>query len=127
VRGPRGRGRLAIARLGRHSLVRFGLFGALGLAFDVCLLWLLLTVTALSQALAVTIAFAVTYLLNFFLNRRFAFAAEGRVGFQLIRFAPQVEVDYLLTLTAVETLVGLGVALIMARILAGATMPRSTT
>jgi putative flippase GtrA len=110
-----------MARICRHSLARFAFFGALGLAFDVCLLWLLVVTTPLGEAAAVTIAFAVTYLLNFFLNRRFSFAAEGRVGAQLLRFAPQLTVDYVLTLTAVETLTGLGVTLLLARMLAGGT------
>jgi putative flippase GtrA len=106
---------------GRRSFVRFALFGVLGLAFDASLLWLLVTFTPCAQALAVTLAFAVTYLLNFFLNRRFSFAAEGAVGAQLARFVPQVGLDYLLTLTVVETLTGCAVTLLLARVLAGGT------
>lgn len=110
-----------ISRVYRHSFVRFACFGAAGLAFDVSLLWLLVTLTPLPQAVAITLAFAVTYLINFFLNRRFAFASDGNVRTQLVRFAPQLGVDYVLTMTAVETLAGLGIALLVARVLAGGT------
>jgi putative flippase GtrA len=103
----------------RRSFIRFAVLGGLGLGFDVCLLWLLVTVTALPEAAAVTLAFATTYVVNFFLNRRFAFAADGPVGAQLLRFAPQIGIDYVLTLTAVEALTGLGLTLLAARILAG--------
>jgi putative flippase GtrA len=91
------------------------------LAFDVSLLWLLVTFTALPDAVALTLAFATTYLMNFFLNRRFSFGAHGHLGTQLARFAPQVGVDYLLTISAVEAFTRLGVALLAARILAGGT------
>jgi putative flippase GtrA len=103
----------------------FACFGALGLGFDVGLLWLLVRLTALPQAFAVALAFAATYAINFFLNRRFSFtdqgAAEGRVAGQLVRFAPQVGLDFALTLTSVELLTGLGIALLPARVLAGGT------
>lgn len=110
-----------LARISRHSLTRFAVLGGLGLAFDVSLLGLLLTFTPLPDAAALTLAFATTYLLNFFLNRRFAFGAQGHLGQQLVRFAPQVGIDYLLTISAVEIFTRVGLALLTARILAGGT------
>jgi putative flippase GtrA len=105
-----------------RSLFSFAVVGGLGLTFDVCLLWLLTASTNLPKAGAVTIAFASTYVLNFFLNRRFSFAAEsGSIGPQLARFLPQVGLDYVLTLGAVEVLTGAGLALVPARIVAGGT------
>jgi putative flippase GtrA len=121
VRKPETGERSFLVRAYHHSFARFALFGALGLAFDVSLLWLLVTTTPLANAVALTVAFVTTYLLNFFLNRRFSFGAKAHLGTQLARFAPQVGVDYVLTVSAVETFTRLGVALLAARILAGGT------
>ena len=121
----------ALARARRHSFARFAAFGVLGLGFDVSLLAELGARTALSRTAAVTVAFGTTYLLNFFLNRRFSFAATGptgsstedgvpgRLGGQLARFAPQLGLDFVLTLTAVDLLTSLGIAVLVARVLAG--------
>ena len=121
MRNPETGERSFLVRAYHHSFARFALFGALGLAFDVSLLWLLVTTTPLANAVALTVAFVTTYLLNFFLNRRFSFGAKAHLGTQLARFAPQVGVDYVLTVSAVETFTRLGVALLVARILAGGT------
>lgn len=121
MRKPETGERSFLVRAYHHSFARFALFGALGLAFDVSLLWLLVTTTPLANGVALTVAFVTTYLLNFFLNRRFSFGAKAHLGTQLARFAPQVGVDYVLTVSAVETFTRLGIALLAARILAGGT------
>lgn len=109
-------------RVRRHSFTRFAVLGLGGLVFDLALLALLVRFTPLPEAAAVTVAFFVTYGLNFALNRRFAFGAEGgHVGGQLTRFAPQLAVDYLLVVAAVEALTALGLGLLAARLLAAAT------
>jgi putative flippase GtrA len=108
-------------RVSRHSFTRFAAFGLLGLGIDVTLLWLLLRFVMTDRAVAVTIAFAVTYGVNFTLNRFFSFAAHAPVSGQLARFVPQVAADYLLTLASVEALAGLGLTIVVARILAGGT------
>ena len=108
-------------RLYRHSLTRFAAVGLLGLGLDVTLLALLLRWTPVARPLAVTLAFAATYAVNFTLNRYFSFGAHGSVRGQLLRFAPQVTADYLLTLGSVEALTGLGLGVLVARVLAGGT------
>ncbi|MET7401441.1 GtrA family protein [Dactylosporangium sp. NPDC005572] len=109
-------------RIWQHSLTRFCLLGMVGFGFDLALLALLKTVTPLPVWAAVTIAFWVTYALNFVLNRYFAFHAQDRpVGPQVLRFVAQVLGDYALTLGAVEGLHALGVPLLVARIAAGGT------
>ena len=114
--------RARLRRISQHSLARFALFGAAGLAFDMALLALLSHFTPLPPAVAVTLAFAATYGLNFVLNRRFSFgAAGGHAGLHVARFAPQVAVDYVLTIAAVETLMALGAGLFTARVLAATT------
>jgi len=117
---PRWRGR--VTAIARHSLPRFLLLAGVGFAFDLALLTLLHRFTPLPNAASVTIAFWVTYALNFVLNRYFAFHANGRaVGPQLARFVPQVLGDYVLTLTAVLALHAIGLPLTVARIVAGGT------
>ncbi|MDG4826351.1 GtrA family protein [Asanoa sp. WMMD1127] len=106
----------------RHSLTRFLALAGLGFGFDLALLALLDAVTPLPSAATVSIAFWVTYALNFALNRTFAFHADGHgVRGQFARFAPQVLGDYVLTLVGVTALGALGVGLVPARIIAGGT------
>ncbi len=108
-------------RIWHQTLVRFAAFGVLGLTIDVSLLALLQRYTPVSGLVAVTIAFVVTYGINFVLNRVFSFHARGPVLAQLRRFAPQVTVDYLLTIGAVGVLTHYGVPTLVARVLAGGT------
>jgi putative flippase GtrA len=114
-----GRTRGVLSRAARHSLARYLGLAGLGFGVDVTLLALLHRFTPLPSAAVVSIAFWLTYALNFVLNRRLAFHAErGPVGRQLARFLPQVIVDFVLTLTAVLAFQSLGLALPVARLLA---------
>ena len=108
-------------RVARHSFTRFAIFGLAGLAFDMAVLATLVRFTTLPTIVSVSIAFAATYAVNFALNRRYSFEAAGHVSGQLARFAPQVTADFLLTITAVEILTSLGIAVLVARVLAGST------
>lgn len=111
-----------LRRVYRHSLTRFLAFSGFGLTFDLTVLFLLDTFTPLPYLASVTIAFVLTYAVNFTLNRYFAFAAgHGKVEGQLARFLPQVAADYLLVIGAVSLLQFLGVPLIPARIISAAT------
>ncbi|SNT63542.1 Putative flippase GtrA (transmembrane translocase of bactoprenol-linked glucose) [Asanoa hainanensis] len=106
----------------RHSVTRFLALAGVGFAFDLTLLAVLDAVTPLPPAATVSIAFWVTYALNFALNRAFAFHASGHgVRGQLARFAPQVLGDYVLTVAGVTALGALGIGLVPARIIAGGT------
>ena len=111
-----------LTRVYHHSLTRFLFFSGIGLSFDLAVLWLLRTSTELPLWVAVTIAFVLTYALNFVLNRYFSFqAGHGDVGGQLGRFVPQVLADYLLVVFAVSALVWLGLPDLLARTLSSAT------
>lgn len=111
-----------LSRLAEHSLARFLFFSGIGLSFDLTVLWLLRAFTPLSLWAAVTIAFVLTYALNFVLNRWFAFdAAHGHAAGQLRRFLPQVLADYLLVVFAVGALVWLGLPDLVARTLSAFT------
>ena len=103
-------------------MTRFLGFAAFGFAFDLTLLALLREFTDLPRPAAVSIAFWITYILNFFLNRYFAFdAAHRNLGGQLTRFIPQVLVDYGLTVGGVELYAALGANELVARVIAGGT------
>jgi len=113
--------RRRLGRLARHSFTRFAVVGAAGYSFDVTLLLGLTAWGVLPRAANVTIAFWVTYALNFVLNRRFAFHADhtGDLRTQLLRYLPQVTVDFLLTLGGVELFAGVvHLPLFQARLLA---------
>lgn len=119
-----GRG-LPGSRLGlvyRHSLTRFLFFSGIGLTFDLTVLALLDAYTAMPYQASVTVAFVLTYALNFCLNRWFAFdAAHGHATAQLGRFLPQVAADYVLVVFGVTVLVELGLPLLPARVLSAFT------
>ena len=106
--------------LARRSSVRFLAVSAVGYTFDLTVLLALEAFGPLPRAANVSIAFWVTYGLNFALNRSLAFhAADGDVRAQLARYVPQVIADYALTLGGVELLAGvLGLPLPLARCLA---------
>lgn len=115
-------GRSRFSRIYRHSLTRFLAFAALGFTIDVTLLFLLETFTSLPLWASVSIAFWITYTVNFVMNRYFAFDAGHRdLSGQLTRYIPQVLVDYGLTVFGVELYTYLGAGLILARVIAGAT------
>ncbi len=111
-----------LARVQQHSLTRFLFFSGVGFGFDLTVLVALRTWTELPLWAAVTVAFVLTYALNFLLNRWFSFHAErGEVRGQLRRFLPQVLADYLLVVFAVTLLVWLGLPDLVARTLSAGT------
>jgi putative flippase GtrA len=112
-----------LVRASRHSAVRFLFFSGIGYSFDVTVLLLLERAGWFPLLANVTIAFVLTYALNFMLNRWFAFHAAHRdLGRQLGRYVPQVSVDYLLTVGGVWLFATvLGVPVFWARLLAATT------
>ncbi|MGF1663793.1 MAG: GtrA family protein [Kineosporiaceae bacterium] len=112
-----------VVRAYRHSAVRFLFFSGVGYSFDLTVLLLLERAGRLPLLANVTIAFVLTYALNFALNRWFAFHAAHRdLRGQLGRYLPQVTVDYLLTLGGVWLFAAvLGLPLFWARLLAATT------
>lgn len=118
----RERVRHRVTLIARHTLTRYLALSAVGFAVDLGLLTIMHRCTTMPGAAVVSIAFWLTYALNFFLNRRLAFdAAGGPIGRQLVRFLPQVLGDFALTLTSVLGLQAIGVDLTVARVIAGAT------
>lgn len=112
-----------VSRVYRHTVTRFLFFSGIGYSFDITVLLLLEWAGWFPLLANVTIAFVLTYALNFLLNRHFTFDAAHRdVRGQLGRYIPQVTVDYGLTLGGVwffAEVVGLPV--FVARFLAAGT------
>lgn len=100
------------------QLVRYAIVGALGTAFDFLLLWLLLR-TSLPVPAAVTVAYGVATLGQFFLNRSWTFEAfERPVESQLATYILVTIVNWLLALVFVEIGTGaLGIGPIAAKAL----------
>lgn len=91
-----------VSRVYRHSVTRFLFFSGIGYSFDITVLLLLERADWFPLLVNVTIAFVLTYALNFFLNRYFTFDAAHRdIRGQLGRYIPQVLADYGLTLGGV--------------------------
>ncbi|MFJ8580462.1 GtrA family protein [Micromonospora sp. NPDC093277] len=98
-----------------HSASRFLLVGGLSYLFDLGLLVVLHGFVGISLPVATTLAFGVTLLLNFGLNRAFAFRSTSLAGPAFLRYLLLVGFNYLLTLLMVTGLAGLGVSYVVAK------------
>jgi putative flippase GtrA len=106
-----------LRRLAGHQMTRFLAAGAIGYSFDVGLLVLLHTVVGWRLSLATTVAFAATFVLNFWLNRA-AFRAHGMIGPELARYVVLVVVSWLVTVGVTSGLAALGTPYIIAKTVA---------
>lgn len=107
-----------VQRLWEHSAVRFLLVGGFSYVFDVGLLILLHGVLDVPLAAATSVSFISTLLVNFGLNRIFAFQDTGLVGGALTRYLVLVLVNYGTTLLLVTGLTALGMSYVAAKTVA---------
>jgi putative flippase GtrA len=107
----------SISTLARHSAVRFLVVGVLSLATDAGSLFLLHGVLGIWLPLATALAYAVAFMVNFGLNRAWAFAASGGMGRQLWRYLALVAVNLFFTVLLVQSLVWLGVEYLVAKMM----------
>ncbi|MBG0565204.1 GtrA family protein [Actinoplanes aureus] len=105
-------------RLWEHSAVRFLLVGGLSYAFDVGVLVLLHGVLGMPLALATSVSFMSALLVNFGLNRVFAFQSTSLVGTALLRYLVLVLVNYVTTLLLVTGLTALGLSYVVSKTVA---------
>jgi putative flippase GtrA len=103
-----------LRRLAGHHVTRFLAAGAVGYTVDVGLLVLLHTVAGWPLAPATTVAFAATFVLNFWLNRA-AFRASGLVGPALLRYVLLVAASWLVTVGVTSGLAALGTPYVLAK------------
>jgi putative flippase GtrA len=107
----------SIASLSRHSAVRFVLVGGTSFVLDAGTLFLLHGVFKLWLPLATVLAYAVAFIANFGLNRKWAFAADnGHVGRQLHRYLYLVAANLILTVIGVQGLTWLGLPYLVSKV-----------
>ncbi len=109
-----------IRRIYRHSLSRYLCIGGLSFIADVGILFLTHGVLHIWLPLATTLAYLVAFVVNFGLNRIWAFESNAPVGKQLTRYCALVAVNYGLTLAVVTGLAALGLEYLIAKAIATA-------
>jgi putative flippase GtrA len=108
---------MGVARtLVSHSGVRFLVVGGLSLATDTGALFVLHGVLKIWLPVATALAYAVAFVVNFGLNRTWAFGADGALGRQLWRYLALVAVNLVLTVGIVQGLVWAGLGYLVAKV-----------
>jgi putative flippase GtrA len=108
------------------SLVGFAILGAFTFTIDLVLLTVLRRTTHMPIALAVTLAYAAAFGLNFLLNRTVNFRSHAPVGPQATRYAVVAICDYALTVGLTSWLTHLGLDFRLARVTAAAAVAAFT-
>ena len=106
-----------LSRISRHSAVRFVIVGGLTLAVDGGSLFLFHGVAGIWLPLATAMAFAAAFVVNFGLNRAWAFSAsDGAVGRQVGRYLLLVAVNLVLNVIGVATLTWAGLPYLVSKL-----------
>lgn len=104
---------------GAHgAFARFLVVGVLSVGVDTVALVVLRELVGLPLALATTLAFALTLVVNFGLNMGFVFGVSGRLAGRLTRYAVLVVVNYGLTLLLVLGIAAVGAHYVVAKMVA---------
>jgi putative flippase GtrA len=105
----------SVSMLARHSAVRFLVVGVLSLATDAGSLFILHGVLGIWLPVATALAYAAAFVINFGLNRIWAFETSSAMGRQLWRYLALVAVNLCFTVISVQALVWLGVEYLVAK------------
>lgn len=110
-------GRVAL-RVTRSSGFRFLVVGGTSVVVDSGLLWVLHGVLGLWLSPATALAFLAGFVVNFVLNRQWAFtsSSNGRLRHQFAKYLALVAVNLLITVLMVKVLTALGVMYLVAKI-----------
>ncbi|MFC4109049.1 GtrA family protein [Micromonospora zhanjiangensis] len=106
----------SIASLTRRSSVRFLIVGGLSVATDTGALFVFHGVLGLWLPVATVLAFATAFVVNFGLNRVWAFGATGAVGGQVWRYLALVLVNLVATVLLVQGLTWAGLPYLVAKV-----------
>jgi putative flippase GtrA len=104
------------ADLVRSSFVRFLVVGGLSLAVDAGLLYLLHGRLGMWLPAATAVSFLAGFVVNFTLNRQWAFSSTGSLGRHFTRYVALVAVNLLVTVVLVQALTALGVPYLVAKV-----------
>lgn len=95
--------------------VRFLAVGILSYIVDVGTLWVTVARLGWPLILGATTAFALAFVVNFGLGRRWVFQTAARRGPQIARYFVLIALNYALTLVALTSLTALGIGLVVAK------------
>lgn len=110
----------SIASLTRRSSVRFLIVGGLSVATDTGALFVFHGVLGIWLPVATVLAFAVAFVVNFGLNRAWAFGATGGMGGQVWRYLALVMVNLAATVLLVQGLTSAGLPYLVAKVITAA-------
>jgi putative flippase GtrA len=103
-----------------RSLPRFLIIGVLSFAVDAGTLFLTHGVLKVWLPLATTVAYGLSFVVNFGLNRWWAFGSTGALRGQAARYLALVGVNFVITLLMVNGIAALGVSYLLAKVMATA-------
>ncbi|MFD1374684.1 GtrA family protein [Actinoplanes sichuanensis] len=103
-------------RLYRSSGFRFLLVGGASVVVDAGLLYLLHGLAGLRLEPATALAFLAGFVVNFALNRQWAFSSTGRLRRQLVAYLALVGANLLFTVLLMRALTTLGVMYLVAKV-----------
>jgi putative flippase GtrA len=106
-----------IRALARHSAVRFLVVGGLSVLVDTTSLFVFHGVLGIWLPIATVLAFAVAFVVNFGLNRAWAFGSAGGMGPQIGRYLLLVLVNLAVTVVLVSALTWGGLPYLVAKVL----------
>jgi putative flippase GtrA len=111
-----------VARLLRSSGFRFLIVGGTSVVVDGGLLWVLHGRLGLRLEPATALAFLAGFVVNFALNRQWAFASTGGLRRQFAAYAVLVAANLLVTVVLVRVLTMVGLMYLVAKVLATAVL-----
>ncbi|GAA0542009.1 hypothetical protein GCM10010172_24300 [Paractinoplanes ferrugineus] len=106
----------SVLRITKSSGFRFLIVGGTSVVVDAGLLWILHGVLGMWLSPATALAFLAGFVVNFGLNRQWAFASTGRLRHQLAKYLALVAVNLLITVLLVKALTALGVMYLIAKV-----------
>jgi putative flippase GtrA len=112
----------SVVRITRSSGFKFLIVGGTSVVVDAGLLWVLHGVLGMWLEPATALAFLAGFVVNFGLNRQWAFASTGRLRHQFAKYLALVAVNLLITVVLVKALTTVGVMYLVAKVLTTAVL-----
>lgn len=102
----------------RYSFFRYGIVGILSVLIDFSLLFICFTILKFEQNTAISIAFILSTVFNFYMHRNFTFRAKKcAFKIQLIKYMLLISMSYLITILSIHYLVSIGFDLYISKLL----------
>jgi putative flippase GtrA len=105
-----------LSRAARSSVVKFFVVGMLSFVADAASLFVLHGLLRIWLPAATALAFAAAFVVNFGLNKLWAFRAAGRTGRQLSRYVCLVLANLIVTVALVQGLTWLGLPYLLSKV-----------